>query len=187
MKTTLRILSLGCLLFITSIGWTNENSSVASGFEVGETTQSFTVMDVTGKYKGKRICYVCEYQDEPNVIGFFQDTGDETAEFITRMDALYKNNKERHLKAVAVIIAGQEAKPWLEELSESKNIEIPLVVLRKGPKDLAVRLYRLNPEVENTFLVNINRKVIANINSIDSGDFQLVADAAEQMLTDNDL
>lgn len=186
MIKVIRIFPVCCLLLLASISWA-EDGSVISGYEVGETTQSFTVIDVTGAYKGKRICYVCEFQDEPNVIGFFQDTSEETAEFIIQMNDLYKNNKERNLKAVAVIIAGKEAKPWLEELHESKNIEIPLVVLRKGKKDLAVRLYRLNPEVENTFLVSINRKVKANVSGIETDKFNLVADAATQMLTNNNL
>ncbi len=175
-----------CVSLITSLAW-SETGEVKSSYAVGETTQSFTVMDVTGAYKGKRICYVCEFQDEPNVIGFFQNTGDKTAEFITQMNDLYLKNKDRHLKAVAVIIAGMEATPWLEELSVAKKIEIPLVVLRKGTSDLAVRLYRLNPEVENTFLVNINRKVIANVAGIETDKFNLVAEAATQMLKDNNL
>ena len=182
-----RLITASLFLSLLTLSAWSEDSSVISGYEVGETTQSFTVVDVTGKYAGKRICYVCEYQDEPNVIGFFQTTGDETADFITRMDELYKQNKERHLKAVAVIVAGQEAKPWLEQLNQEKNLEIPLVVLKKGPKDLAVRLYRLNPEVENTFLVNINRKVMANVAGIDTDQFSLVADATTRMLSDNNL
>lgn len=186
MLKLIRIIPAICLMLFATHTWAEE-SSVLSGYEVGETTQSFTVIDVTGKYKGKRICYVCEYQDEPNVIGFFQDTNEKTAEFITRMDELYKQNKDRHLKAVAVIVAGKEASPWLEELNEQKGLEIPLVVLKKGKKDLAVRLYRLNPEVENTFLVNINRKVMANVSGIETDQFNLVGDATTQMLTDNNL
>jgi hypothetical protein len=80
-----------------------------------------------------------------------------------------------------------EAQPWLEELSAAKNIEIPLVVLRKGQNDLAVRLYRLNPEVDNVFLVNINRKVVANVAGIAPEGFNLVADAATKMLAGDHL
>jgi hypothetical protein len=181
-----KMLSVGALVLLASAGWT-ETAGVSSSYAAGETTQSFTVYDVTGPYKGKRICYVCEFQDEPNVIGFFQNAGDTTAEFITKMNTLVQNNKDRGLNAVAVIIAGMEAQPWLEELSAAKNIEIPLVVLRKGQNDLAVRLYRLNPEVDNVFLVNINRKVVANIAGIAPEGFNLVADAATQMLADNHL
>ena len=190
MVKLIKIIAVTCLLTIATPGWTEitgSAGSVASGYAVGETTQSFTVFDVTGPYKGKRICYVCEFQDEPNIIGFFQKASDQTADFITRMNDLVQKNKDRHLKAVAVIVAGMDAQPWLEKLSADKKIEIPLVVLRKGQSDLAVRLYRLNPEVDNVFMVSINRKVQANISGIGADKFNLVADAATRMLKDNNL
>jgi hypothetical protein len=154
----------------------------ASGLAVGEPTLSFTVMDVTGAYKGKRICYVCEFQDAPNILSFFQTTGDETAKLIVRLNELYQNNKDKDLKAVAVIVAGTDATPWLEDLQRTSAIEIPMVVLRKGPKDVAVRMYHLDPEVKNTFLVAVNRTVKANLTDIQPGSFEQVADAATRML-----
>lgn len=186
MAKLIKFLPFCCLLLIGfTVPAAADNSGVTSSFKVGETTQSFTVYDVTGKYKGHRICYVCEYQDKPNIIGFFQKPDAKTAEFITKLNKLVK--QDRHLKAVAVIVSGMSAKPWLEKLSKEKGITFPLVVLKKGPKDLAVRLYRLNPKVDNVFLVNIDRKVMANISGIDTNDFQQVADAANKMLTDHNL
>ena len=187
MAKLMKIIPFCCLLLIGMAAPAADDGGVASSYKVGETTQSFTVYDVTGKYKGKRICYVCEYQDEPNIIGFFQKPDEKTAEFITKLNKLYEQTKARHLKMVAVVVSGMDAKPWLEQLSQSKGIEIPLVVLKKGPKDLAVRLYRLNPDVDNVFLVNINRKVMANFSGIQTSDFQQVADAATKMLSDNNL
>ena len=188
MAKLIKFIPFCCLLLIGfTLPAAADNGGVTSSFKVGETTQSFTVYDITGKYKGHRICYVCEYQDEPNIIGFFQKPDEKTAEFITKMNKLVEQDKSRHLKAVAVIVSGMDAKPWLEKLSQSKGIKFPLVVLKKGPKDLAVRLYRLNPEVDNVFLVNIKRKVMANFSGIDAKDFQQVADAANKMLTDNNL
>ena len=179
MNRLIRIFSICSLLLFATAGSTGV-SSVKSGFDVGETTQSFTVMDVTGKYAGKRICYVCEFQDEPNVIGFFNETSDSTADFIAKMDGLVKSNAG--LNAVAVIVGGEEAAPWLADLSKERGLEIPLVYLRKGKKDLAVRLYRLSEEVDNTFLVSVNRKVMANITDIAVNDFTQVADATAAML-----
>lgn len=159
------------------------SAQVNSGLEVGAATYSIPVMDVTGPYKGRLICYVCEFQDDPNVLAFFRDTGDETAQLIRELNALYVANKDNKFKAVATIIAGAEAKDWLAKLAESENIEIPLVYLRRGPQDVAVRLYQLNPEVENTFLVTANRFVTANVSDIGPGEFGVVADAAVQALT----
>jgi hypothetical protein len=153
-----------------------------SGLEIGSPTASIPVVDVTGAYKGQRICYVCEFQDDPNVLAFFRDTGDETAELIVQLNELYLANKDDNFKAVAAIIAGEEATAWLEDLSASANIESPLVVLRRGPRDVAVRLYQLNPEVDNTFFVTVNRFVTANVADIAPDDFSRVADATAQML-----
>ena len=175
------VLIIALMLF--SHGSVMAADNPVSGLAVGEATLSFTVLDVTGKYKGKRICYVCEYQDAPNVLGFFQDTGEETADLIVKLNDLYMSNKEKDLKAVAVIVSGQEASPWLEDLQRTSNIEIPMVVLRKGPKDVAVRMYHLDPEVRNTFLVNINRTVMANLTDVGSESFNQVADAAAHMLS----
>ena len=178
MKKSVGLISLLFLSYMGSI-WA---ASPVSGLAVGEPTLSFTVMDVTGAYKGKRICYVCEYQDAPVVLGFYQNTGDETAQLIGRLNELYLNNKDKNLKAVAVIVAGKEATPWLEDLQRTAGIEIPMVVLRKGPKDVAVRMYHLDPTVKNTFLVAVNRTVKANLTDIDPDSFDQVTLAASNML-----
>ena len=153
-----------------------------SGLEVGAPTQSIPVLDITGEYKGKRICYVCEFQDDPNVLAFFRDTGNETAEFIKQLNDLYLQNKDSGFKAVAIIVAGEDAAPWLEELNESADIDIPLTVFRRGPRDVAARLYELNLEVENTFLVTVNRFVEANVAGIRPDEFGRVVAATAAML-----
>jgi hypothetical protein len=158
------------------------SAQVSSGLEIGAPTASIPVMDVTGPYQGRLICYVCEFQDDPNVLAFFRDTGEETAQLIRELNELYLTNKDENFKAVAAVIAGAEAKDWLAEFAASENIEIPLVYLRRGPQDVAVRLYQLNPDVENTFLVTVNRFVTGNVSDIGPGEFGLVADATEQML-----
>ena len=157
-------------------------AEIVSGLEVGAPTISIPVLDVTGEYAGQRICYVCEFQDDPNVLAFFRDTGEDTAELIIRLNALYLEHRDENFKAVAAIIAGEEAAPWLEALSAREKLEIPLVVLRRGPKDVAVRLYALNPEVENTFLVTVDRFVAANVSAIAPEDFARVSEATVEML-----
>lgn len=175
-----RALSLAGLLCAASTAGAVD--AVTSSLAVGESTLSFAVFDVTGAYAGKRICYVCEFQDDPNILGFFQEANEETADLIVKLDELYKANKDSKFKAVAVVVAGMDAKPWLEELKQAKGIEIPLVVLKKGQKDVAVRMYKLDPTVKNTFLVNINRLVQSNISGIDPDSFGVVENAMKQML-----
>jgi len=173
-------LALCCATFLPGLPAAAQDS--VSGLEIGAPTASIPVVDVTGAYKGQRICYVCEFQDDPNVLAFFRDTGDETADLILQLNELYLRNKDNNFKAVAAIVAGEEATAWLEDLNASADIEIPLVVLRRGPRDVAVRLYKLNPDVDNTFLVTVNRFVAANVADIAPGEFGRVADATAQML-----
>ena len=184
-KTTTRIVAaaaVGCAVMVAAAAWAQ---SSISGLEIGSPTASIPVLDVTGEYAGQRICYVCEFQDVPNVLAFFRETGDETADLIRQLDELYLRHKHEDFKAVAAIVAGEEASPWLEELSASAGLEIPLVVLRRGPRDVAVRLYEINPEVENTFLVTVNRFVVDNVSGIGASDFGRVVDATELMLAQN--
>src|ERR1700733_786287 len=156
---------------------------IVSGPPVGATTMSIPVSDVTGPYKGQLICYVCDYDKAPNVLAFFRDTSDATAKEIIQLNDLYLKNKSRNFKAVAMIIAGESAKPWLEELNRSTHLEIPLTYFRKGPKDAAVRVYNLNPAAANTFLVTVDRSVVANISDIGPDQFSRVADATWEMLS----
>jgi hypothetical protein len=157
---------------------------VLSGLPAGAPTVSIPVLDVTGPYKGERICYVCEFQDFPNVLAFFRGTGEETAELIVALNDLYLRNKDRDFKAVVMVAAGPEASAWLEDLSASKGLEVPLTVFRKGPADLAGRLYELNPEVDNTFLVTLDRFVVANVAGIEPAEFGRVTEATDKMLAD---
>jgi hypothetical protein len=157
-------------------------ADVVSGLESGAPTASIPVVDVTGQYKGQRICYVCEFQDDPNVLAFFRDTGEDTAKLIVELNALYLEHKNEGFKAVAMIVAGEDSGPWLEALQAAQDLEIPLTYFRRGPNDVAARLYEINPDVDNTFLVTINRFVAANVSAIDPGRFDEVADATTQML-----
>ena len=45
-----------------------------------------------------------------------------------------------------------------------------------------MRVYNLNPAVANTFLVTVNRSVVANISDIGPDRFSRVADATAEML-----
>jgi hypothetical protein len=157
-------------------------ADVVSGPAIGATTQSIPVTDVTGSYKGEKICYVCDYDKAPNVLAFFRDASDATAREIVELNDLYLKNKSRNFKAVAMVIAGESTKKWLEDLNRTNRLEIPLTYFTKGPKDVATRVYTLNPAVANTFLVTVDRTVVANISDIAPDQFSRVADAASDML-----
>ncbi len=157
-------------------------ADVVSGLPVGATTQTIPVSDVTGPYKGEKVCYVCDFDKAPDVLAFFRDTSDATAKQIVQLNDLYLKNKSRNFKAVAMMIGGESSKKWLEELNRSAHLEIPLTFLTKGPKDVANRVYNLNPAVANTFLITVKRTVVANISDIGPEQFDRVADATAAML-----
>ena len=173
-------LGILCPVLLGAVAFAAE---LISGLAIGTTTQSIPVMDVTGPYKGEFTCYVCEYDKAPNVLAFFRDTSDATAKEIVQLNDLYLKNKSRNFHAVAMIIAGESSKKWLEDLNRSSHLEIPLTFFRKGPKDPAARVYNLNPAVPNTYLVTVNRSVVANISDIGPEQFNRVADAASAMLS----
>lgn len=168
---------------IERTGAPGPRAEVAAGLPPGAPTPSVPILDVTGAYAGKRTCYVCEFQNDPNVIAFFQDANEETADLIVELDKLYRQEKTKDFKAVAILIPGPSVKPWLEELRKSRNIEIPLTVLANGPKDVGVRLYKLDPDVRNTFLVTRNRMVDTNVSDVALNDFDEVEQATLSMLT----
>ncbi|SRR5579884_1004581 len=157
-------------------------AEIVSGLAAGVTTQSIPVIDVTGPYKGQLICYVCEYDKAPDVLAFFRDTSDATAKEIIQLNDLYLMNKSRNFHAVAMIVSGESSKKWLEDLQAKAHLEIPLTYFRKGPKDPAARVYHLNPAVANTFLVTVNRSVVATLYDISPDQFDRVASATSEML-----
>ena len=169
-------------ILATGLIVTGARAQVVAGLAPGTPTPSVPVLDITGVYAGKRTCYVCEFKDDPNIVAFFRDADEQTAELIVQIDKLYRQEKKRNFKAVAILVSGPEAKPWLEELRKSRNIEIPLTVLYRGPKDVGVKLYKLDPQARNTFLVTRNRTVDTNVSDIGPSEFDKVKQATLAML-----
>ena len=134
-------------------------------------TPSFPVLDVTGPHKGKSVCYVCESQDAPVVFAFFRQTGNEMASLVTKLNELARQNQD--IRVVAVVIEGQDSQPWLERLAEENSITIPLTVLRNGKDDIAMKVYKLNASASNTILVNVKRKVVANLVNVNAENFKI--------------
>ena len=155
-------------------------SKLVSGRAVGEITPSFPILDVTGPHKGKSICYVCESKDAPVVFAFFRQTDGEMADLVRKLDQLARQNQD--LNVIAVVTAGPNSRPWLERLAQEKGIAIPLTVFRNGTDDLAMKLYKLNASARNTILVNVKRKVAANLVDVNAENFNLLTNAVSKVL-----
>ena len=176
-KVISKVAILGVLFF--SAG--SLAAQIPAGLPAGSLTESIPVSDVTGPYKGERICYVCDFESLPNVLAFVSNPSDDAAKMIVDLNRLYLKHKARNFKAVVMVMAGNSSKKWLEDLNRNEKLEIPLTYFTKGPKDAALRVYKLNPEV-TTFLVTVNRLVEVNISGITSEEFGQVADATEVMM-----
>jgi rhodanese-related sulfurtransferase len=161
---------------------TASSGPLTSGRPVGAVTPSFRVIDVTGKYKGQNTCYVCEYGEAPTILAFFDKPSDQAADLIVKLNKLVSANSQKNLKGVVVMVNGEQSKPWLEKLAADKDIKIPMVYLLHGPKDLGVRLYKINTTANNTFLVNDKRTVQSNLVNVTDNSFDEVSDATTKML-----
>jgi len=156
-------------------------SKTGSGLAVGEMTPSFPVLAVTGPHKGKEVCYVCEFfVSAPAIFAFFRQTGDDMASVVKELDELARRNKD--IRVVAIIIEGQDSRPWLEKFAQENSITIPLAVLRKGRDDIAMKVYKLNANMNNTILMSVKRRVAANLVNVNTENFTMLSNTISKVL-----
>ena len=158
-----------------------EQSKTVSGLAVGEMTPSFPVLAVTGPHKGKEVCYVCEFfGGAPAIFAFFWQAGDDMASVVKELDELAGRNKD--IRVVAIIIEGQDSRPWLEKFAQENRITIPLAVLRKGRDDIATKVYKLNANMNNTILMSVKRRVAANLVNVNTENFTILTNTVSKVL-----
>jgi len=156
-------------------------SKTVSGLAVGEMTPSFPVLAVTGPHKGKEVCYVCEFfGSAPAIFAFFRQSGDDMASVVKELDELAGRNKD--IRVVAIIIEGQDSRPWLEKFAQENRITIPLAVLRKGRDDIAMKVYKLNANMNNTILMSVKRRVAANLVNVNTENFTILTNTVSKVL-----
>lgn len=77
-----------------SLGAGAAGAAVVSGPQVGQRPLPFTSNLVTGPYRGKQHCYVCEMKDELAVLVFARKLDEPTGRLLTELrDALRENQK----------------------------------------------------------------------------------------------
>ena len=155
-------------------------SKTVSGLAVGEVTPSFPVLAVTGPHKGKEVCYVCAFTGAPTIFAFFRQTGDEMASVARELNQLARRNQD--IRVVAIVIEGQDSQPWLEKFAQENGITIPLTVLRNGKDDIAMKVYKLNANVNSTILMSVERKVAVNLVNVNAENFKMLTNAISKVL-----
>jgi hypothetical protein len=102
------------------------------------------------------------------------------ASVVTELNELARRNKD--IKVVAIIIEGQDSQPWLEKFAQENSITIPLAVLRNGKDDIAMKVYKLNANMNNTILMSVERKIAANLVNVNAENFKMLANTISKML-----
>jgi hypothetical protein len=102
------------------------------------------------------------------------------ASVVKKLDELARRNRD--IKVVAINIEGQNSQPWLETLAQENSIAIPLAVLRNGKDDIAMKVYKLNANVNSTILMSVERKVAVNLVNVNAENFKMLTNAISKVL-----
>lgn len=110
-----------------------------SGLQVGESVQSFDVIDVTGKKAGQSVCYACDYGTRPVVNVFVRELDENVVALIDKLNGLVAKNQDKKLAAFVVLLSldPDEDKDYLKLIQKTQNWQhIPLTVFDgiTGPK-----------------------------------------------------
>jgi hypothetical protein len=180
------MMAFGALALMTALAVpaliAGPQKAVTSGFQVGERTPAFDVVDVSGPNKGKQLCYVCTYGGAPTVMAWINTDPSQAAGLLTQMQKLAAGNQE--LKTFAVVAAGPEAKPAIDALAAKHHLTIPVTFLPQGKEDPAYAKYKINPAAKTTVLVSRRNKVLANFVNVGPEQYSQIAAAAKKMLAD---
>ena len=77
-----------------------------------------------------------------------------------KIDEIVKKYQSDGLKGFAVFIVGFEKKGAIEQLTQKHDIKIPLVILKGGKMDEALRTYRINLNAANTIFISKSNRVL---------------------------
>jgi hypothetical protein len=102
------------------------------------------------------------------------------ASVVKELNELARRNKD--IRVVAIIIEGQESQPWLEKFAQEHSITIPLTVLRNGKDDIAMKVYKLNANINNTIMMSVKREVAANLVNVHAENFKLLTNTISKVL-----
>ena len=169
-------------LWATLLLWTLVVPTVAdeipSGLQPGAAPPPFDVYDVTGRHKGKSLCYRCLHGSRPVVAVFARQVTPQLARLAKQLDKEVAANKKVHLQAFVVLLTDNfgSVEPQLVELKQKHKIEhVPLTLFdgNEGPADYniadgtktSVIMWNRNTVLFNLAIVadQLDKKVIATI------------------------
>jgi hypothetical protein len=134
-----------------------------SGPRPGEHLSAFIVEDVTGKFPGEHLCYVCYLGEGPVALVFARRIDDRLARLACDLDGWV----ERHPEARAfVAVPGEDPEgdaEALQALASEHNLRLPLTLCAEG--EFGPHLYRLHPRVPVTVLLYREKTVVRSLSA----------------------
>ncbi|HTE17850.1 MAG TPA: hypothetical protein VK689_05655 [Armatimonadota bacterium] len=140
--------------------------ALRSGPQVGERPLPFTSNAVTGPYRGKQHCYVCELKDTPAVLVFARRMDDGSARLLRELRDAVRDHRKEKLFAWVVFLGGENtpSETALERqaydfVRENNATSLPVCALGdpQGPPG-----YFIAPEADATVIMFRNGKVVSN-------------------------
>jgi len=141
---------------------------VESGLKLGAAPGPFQVVDVTGPFKGKQLCYRCRYGAAPVIAAFINGDATKAEKVVVDLQKIVDAHKAQGLKSFVVFMTGPESKDAILKIAATKKITIPLVFLPKGTKEDDIAAYNINPEAKNTVLMWKEVAVKGNFVNVDT-------------------
>jgi hypothetical protein len=154
-------LSLGLVLPVAAA-----TAALRSGPQVGERPLPFTSNLVTGPYRGRQHCYVCELKDEPAVLVFARHPDDATARLLRELRDAVRTHEKTKLFGWLVFLSGSDTRSEHDFERQAYDFArkngattLPVSVLGDpvGPPG-----YLIAPEAEVTVIVFRKGKVLYN-------------------------
>ena len=145
----------------------NENQ-LQSGLEIGEDNPSFTPIHAFGPDKGTKTCPVCKYGRFHGIV-YFVGNNPNWDNIKKWLSFLEKESVKRSQYLKVYFVYGNEnnynqnqRQTELESLGKELNIKNTALTFVPSftDKESEVNLNKINPEVENTFVIYRNRAII---------------------------
>lgn len=132
-----------------------------SGPVPGEHLAAFIVDDVTGKFPGERLCYVCHYGEGPVALLFVRRVDESLAAVAGELQEWREGNAGAEA-FVAVASSDPEGDAEaLRELAVDHGLRVPLTLCSEG--EFGPHLYRLHPRVAVTAVLYARKTVFRTL------------------------
>ncbi len=143
-------------------------SKINSGLEIGEDNPSFTPFHAFGPDKGTKTCPVCKYGRFHGIVYFVGNfpNWDDIKKWLTFLEQ-ESVSQSKYLKVYFVYgnvknYSKEKRQKELEKLGNELNLKNTALtfVPSFSDKESEVNLNKINPDVENTFVIYRNRAII---------------------------